>query len=94
MSAAASLPPKRAKQRDATDDAEAVATATALLRRRLCGKDPPAFTTGLSEARDNLATLLTSSVNRGEGNSVLLVGPRGSGKSLVVRQALERVSRE
>lgn len=36
-------------------------------------------------AYDDLCDLLTGSVVRGEGNSCLLVGPRGSGKTRVCK---------
>ena len=41
--------------------------------------DPPAN----DLAYDDLCDLLTGSIVRGEGNSCLLIGPRGSGKTRV-----------
>ena len=38
-------------------------------------------------AYDDLCDLLTGSVIRGEGNSCLLIGPRGSGKTRVCTHA-------
>ena len=43
------------------------------------GETPPAN----ELAFDDLCDLLTGSVVRGEGNSCLLIGPRGSGKTRV-----------
>ncbi|KAG8962721.1 hypothetical protein FRC03_003875, partial [Tulasnella sp. 419] len=44
------------------------------------------------QATDTLTALLKGTTERGEGNSCLVMGPRGSGKSRVVSQALSRVA--
>lgn len=40
----------------------------------------------------NLDELLSGTVERGEGNSCLLIGPRGTGKSMMLERALPKVS--
>ncbi|PBL02589.1 hypothetical protein ARMGADRAFT_955041 [Armillaria gallica] len=40
----------------------------------------------------NLDELLSGTVERGEGNSCLLLGPRGTGKSMMLERALSKVS--
>ncbi|KAH7887714.1 origin recognition complex subunit 4 C-terminus-domain-containing protein [Phlebopus sp. FC_14] len=51
------------------------------------GKGPPTNAIALALLQD----LLSGSVDRGEGNSCLLVGPRGSGKTTLVERAIKSI---
>ncbi|KAI6151896.1 origin recognition complex subunit 4 C-terminus-domain-containing protein, partial [Pisolithus tinctorius] len=53
------------------------------------GDEPPSANFIASR---QLQDLLTGSVIRGEGNSCLLLGPRGSGKTTIIEQAIESLS--
>lgn len=71
--------------------------AIRLLRRRLFGvnRERPLGADGLDFAphlkahRDHLLNILEDTVSGGQNNSVLMVGNRGSGKSLVLNSALK-----
>ena len=63
------------------------------LRKRLYGKSlPNQCRDDLKPQVDQLATLLRRTVEYGESNSVLVVGMKGSGKSMMVRKCLEELS--
>ena len=64
------------------------------LRERLCNDAIPEHVMGLAEERASLVSLLKSSVCQGESNSLLVVGPRGSGKSLLLKLALEHLAHD
>ncbi|RSH91480.1 hypothetical protein EHS25_009779 [Saitozyma podzolica] len=56
------------------------------------GFQPPAFDDEASnEALQSLVNLLKGTVERGEGNSALIVGPRGVGKTRTVARALSLI---
>jgi hypothetical protein len=68
-----------------------VAKAVAIIRRKVCGRAPPVSPKGFESEQQQLETVLAASICSGESNSVLLIGPRGCGKSLVVERALANV---
>ncbi|KAI8622490.1 origin recognition complex subunit 4 C-terminus-domain-containing protein [Chytriomyces sp. MP71] len=74
---------------DPIDDVdESVQQAIDAIQARLSRKHLPTETPGLSGAVAKLAELAASTVLRGESNSVLLIGPRNTGKSMTIRKAL------
>ncbi|PIA17620.1 origin recognition complex, subunit 4 [Coemansia reversa NRRL 1564] len=59
-----------------------------MLLGRLYGRTAPAEVVGQAAAVKTVAAVVRQTVENGEGNSVIVVGPRGTGKTAVVRQAL------
>ncbi|KAJ1998798.1 origin recognition complex subunit 4 [Coemansia thaxteri] len=55
---------------------------------RLYGRAPLPLLVGLDSPLNQVFSLLSRTVTSAEGNSALLIGPRGSGKSSVVQRAL------
>ena len=55
---------------------------------QVCGRIPPPSPRGFDGEQEQLHNLLKTSICRGESNSVLLIGPRGCGKSLVAARAI------
>ncbi|PMB64714.1 Origin recognition complex subunit 4 [Beauveria bassiana] len=49
---------------------------------------------GQDEASDKVRQLIEQTVLAGEGNSILLIGPRGSGKTTLVENTIEGLSQE
>ena len=49
---------------------------------------------GLTTQYDKLTNLLRQTITAGEGNSMLILGPRGSGKSTLVQHAINKVASE
>ncbi|ODN77966.1 hypothetical protein L202_05059 [Cryptococcus amylolentus CBS 6039] len=72
------------------DDAEPVLkTILNTLNSRGITRDPPSFLDeDKNEALQGIYNLIKGTVDRGEGNSALVVGPRGSGKTRTVARAL------
>lgn len=77
----------------------AVSWAVSLLRRRLCGSpkdsDPRLAPLELAQnASSQLKQLLSDTIVHGYNNSALLLGQRGSGKSLVLEDVLRELQSE
>ncbi|KAJ2554437.1 origin recognition complex subunit 4 [Coemansia sp. RSA 1933] len=68
--------------------ADAVAHARQLVLGRLYGRMPLPELVGLASPLDSVFSLLDRTVSANEGNSALLIGPRGTGKSSIVHRAL------
>ncbi|KAF2125173.1 hypothetical protein P153DRAFT_370491 [Dothidotthia symphoricarpi CBS 119687] len=64
-----------------------------ILLERITGKRPPPLT-GLDEEYKSVHQLVEQTITAGEGNSMLLIGARGSGKTALVNKVLAEVSRE
>ena len=64
------------------------------LRVQLLDEHTPTLVLGLDEQQNKLYDVLNRTLTTGEGNSVLLLGPRGSGKTLAVRSVLHRLRDE
>eukprot|EP00041_Stephanoeca_diplocostata_P021233 m.490008 g.490008 ORF g.490008 m.490008 type:complete len:377 (-) comp21774_c0_seq19:934-2064(-) len=60
------------------------------IRRRLIGITPPTRPSGYAAEFEELSALVTASACQGESNSALVIGSRGSGKSLLVERAIDR----
>ncbi|XP_067022286.1 origin recognition complex subunit 4-like [Acropora muricata] len=77
------------KRRTLVHDGTAIIEVQNLLRGRLFHGDVPEELHGLEEQKRELLDLVKRCAQFGESNSVLLIGPRGSGKSLLVKTVLE-----
>ncbi|KAI9008129.1 origin recognition complex subunit 4 [Gaertneriomyces semiglobifer] len=66
-----------------------VASARNCILGRITGRTTPLELIELSEQYRKVYTLLEQTVSEGEANSVLLLGSRGTGKTAVVRKALQ-----
>jgi origin recognition complex subunit 4 len=69
-------------------------TNLARLTNRAGYTERPPLPSHLKSAYDTLHTLLRTTVASGESNSLLLLGSRGAGKSLLVNHALENLRRD
>ena len=82
-----------ARKSEIFSDAEAVSSLRRILRDRLtCNRSTKLI--GIDTEYQKVYRLIEQTVSAGEGNSVLLIGARGCGKSAIVCRALEEVSRE
>ncbi|XP_016364774.1 origin recognition complex subunit 4-like [Sinocyclocheilus rhinocerous] len=73
------------KQRSATlTEAQRVSLAQKLLRERLCHQKLPDRPVGLDSQYKHLLELLRRTAVHGESNSILIVDPRGSGKTMLL----------
>jgi len=73
-------------------DRSAVFTARKLLKRRLYGYDVPSefwLDFGLEDQKRQLINIFEQCIKFGESNSVLVIGPRGSGKTKLIEAALK-----
>ncbi|KAK7092846.1 origin recognition complex subunit 4-like [Littorina saxatilis] len=68
-----------------------VAVAMVTLRQRLSQSVLPACIHGYEKERKELTDLVQRTVTTGESNSVLVIGHRGTGKSVLVKSVLEKV---
>ncbi|KAF9196677.1 origin recognition complex subunit 4, partial [Haplosporangium sp. Z 27] len=66
---------------------------TAILARLGERTLPPALV-GLEEQHRKVADLMRRSIEMGESNSCLILGPRGTGKTMIVRQALQDIEEQ
>ncbi|XP_068716512.1 origin recognition complex subunit 4-like isoform X1 [Montipora foliosa] len=76
------------KRRTHFPDATVTDEVQNVLRGRLFHGDVPEELHGLEEQKRELLDLIKRCAQFGESNSVLLIGPRGSGKSLLVKSIL------
>lgn len=67
--------------------------AQACLRKRLCGVELPLEIFGYEKERTTLLEIVKRSAELGESNSILIIGPRGSGKSMILKSVLEEVTK-
>lgn len=88
-----SLDPVDATSSDAwPDDTPAVQAIKAKVLARLTSAEPMPPAPHLASQQSALSTLLTSTVVSGESNSLLLLGPRGAGKTLVLENVLSALT--
>ena len=83
---------------DITEDSTELQRIKAVILARLTGRaahaERPPLPSHLQSAYDTLHALLRTTVLSGESNSLLLLGSRGAGKSLLVNTALENLRRD
>ncbi|CAL8308156.1 unnamed protein product [Merluccius merluccius] len=73
---------------------ESISQAQTLLRERLCHQRLPTRPEGVASQHKHLLELLKRTAVHGESNSVLIVGPRGSGKTMLLRCVLAELLTE
>lgn len=61
---------------------------------KLYFKEQPKTAVGLETVKENVYRIMRSTVELRRGDSCLLVGPRNSGKTLVIEQSLEELDKE
>ncbi|XP_030828967.1 origin recognition complex subunit 4-like isoform X1 [Strongylocentrotus purpuratus] len=59
-----------------------------ILRNRMCGSELPASLPHLQDQRRHLMDIIERCATQGESNSALVIGPRGSGKSMLLKHVL------
>ena len=64
-----------------------------IIMDRISGKRPSPLV-GLDEEYKSVHQLIEHTITAGEGNSMLLIGARGSGKSALVKQVLSEISKD
>lgn len=74
-------------------DPQIICEVQSVLRGRIFHADVPPQMHGLEGQKRELLDLVQRCAQYGESNSVLLIGPRGSGKSLLVKKILEELSK-
>ncbi|KAJ6262413.1 hypothetical protein Dda_3221 [Drechslerella dactyloides] len=74
-----------------TDDA--VKLLQQMVMKKMTGRELPDKLVGLTDEYNAVHQLLEQTVVAGEGNSILLVGPHGSGKSLVAEKAVAELQK-
>ncbi|XP_012709586.2 origin recognition complex subunit 4 isoform X2 [Fundulus heteroclitus] len=65
-----------------------------ILRKRFCHQQLPDAPEGVEAQHRHLMELLKRTAVHGESNSVLIVGPRGAGKTMLLRSVLRELAEE
>ncbi|KAF9968653.1 origin recognition complex subunit 4 [Mortierella alpina] len=73
---------------------ECVALAKSAILARLAERALPPALVGLEEQYKKVLSLMKRTIEMGESNSCLLLGPRGTGKTMIVRQALTELEKQ
>ncbi|XP_053710587.1 origin recognition complex subunit 4 isoform X1 [Synchiropus splendidus] len=73
---------------------ECIRKLQTVLRQRLCQQMLPSSLEGLEAQHKHLLELLKRTAAHGESNSVLIVGPRGSGKTMLLKCVLRDLLKE
>ncbi|TKC41621.1 hypothetical protein EI555_011631 [Monodon monoceros] len=71
--------------------AEYLSQVQRILRERFCHQSPHSNLFGVQAQYKHLIELLKRTAIHGESNSVLIVGPRGSGKTMLINHALKEL---
>ncbi|XP_041487329.1 origin recognition complex subunit 4 isoform X2 [Microtus oregoni] len=71
--------------------AECLSEVQRILRERFCHQSPHSNLFGVQVQYKHLIELLKRTAINGESNSVLIVGPRGSGKTMLLNHALKEL---
>ncbi|XP_063174455.1 origin recognition complex subunit 4 isoform X2 [Candoia aspera] len=82
---------KRKLKEDSFTNGECISKVQKLLRERLCHLNPNGKLFGLEHQYKHLLELLKHTAINGESNSVLIIGPRGSGKTLLTCHVLKNL---
>ncbi|KAK6529004.1 hypothetical protein TWF694_004227 [Orbilia ellipsospora] len=86
-------PPKPLAKFTSNVTEEAVLYLRQTIMKKITGRGLPEKLIGLKDEYNTVLQLLEQTVVAGEGNSMLLIGPRGSGKSLVVEKAIKELQK-
>ncbi|KAM4601811.1 origin recognition complex subunit 4 [Polymixia lowei] len=70
---------------------ECISQVQRILRERLCHQQTPEMPQGLESQQKHLLELLKRTAVHGESNSVLIVGPRGAGKTMLLKCVLREL---
>ncbi|XP_053554256.1 origin recognition complex subunit 4 isoform X2 [Bombina bombina] len=70
---------------------ECISQVQAILRKRFFHQSQHGKKFGMESQQKHLVELLKRTVIHGESNSALLIGPRGSGKSMLLNDALKEI---
>ncbi|XP_006636292.2 origin recognition complex subunit 4 isoform X1 [Lepisosteus oculatus] len=73
---------------------ECISQAHKILRERCCHQKLPSKPFGVESQYEHLLELLRRTAVHGESNSVLIVGPRGAGKSMLLSCVLNELQKE
>ncbi|XP_041458648.1 origin recognition complex subunit 4-like isoform X1 [Lytechinus variegatus] len=65
-----------------------------ILRSRVCGSELPTSLPNLQDQRKHLLNIIERCATQGESNSALVIGPRGSGKSMLLKHVLAEVMKD
>lgn len=76
---------------DPGGDTDVISCIQTVLRKRLGQNSTPAEICGFQKERRELLELIKRTATTGESNSVLVIGPRGSGKSMLLKSVLEEL---
>ncbi|XP_069588991.1 origin recognition complex subunit 4 [Ranitomeya imitator] len=82
---------KRKSKEKSLPIGECISQVQAHLRQRLLQQGRPGKRCGVEAQHKHLVELLKRTVIHGESNSALIIGPRGSGKSMLLHDALEEI---
>ncbi|XP_054404694.1 origin recognition complex subunit 4 isoform X2 [Pongo pygmaeus] len=70
---------------------ECLSQVQRILRERFCHQSPHSNLFGVQVQYKHLSELLKRTALHGESNSVLIIGPRGSGKTMLINHALKEL---
>ncbi|KAF9414161.1 origin recognition complex subunit 4 [Podila epigama] len=73
---------------------ELVSLASNAILARLSERDVPSTLVGLEEQYKKVLGLMQRTIETGESNSCLLLGPRGTGKTMIIKKALQDLERQ
>ncbi|XP_063952087.1 origin recognition complex subunit 4-like [Lytechinus pictus] len=65
-----------------------------ILRSRVCGSELPSSLPNLQDQRKHLLNIIERCATQGESNSALVIGPRGSGKSMLLKHVVAEVMKD
>uniref|UniRef100_A0A8D0GB57 Orc1-like AAA ATPase domain-containing protein n=1 Tax=Sphenodon punctatus TaxID=8508 RepID=A0A8D0GB57_SPHPU len=82
---------KRKSKEGSFTSGECISQVQRTLRERFCHQCPDGKLFGLELQYEHLLELLKRTTMRGESNSVLIIGPRGSGKTTLVNHVLKEL---
>nr|XP_060632314.1 origin recognition complex subunit 4 isoform X1 [Anolis sagrei ordinatus]XP_060632322.1 origin recognition complex subunit 4 isoform X1 [Anolis sagrei ordinatus]XP_060632328.1 origin recognition complex subunit 4 isoform X1 [Anolis sagrei ordinatus]XP_060632335.1 origin recognition complex subunit 4 isoform X1 [Anolis sagrei ordinatus]XP_060632344.1 origin recognition complex subunit 4 isoform X1 [Anolis sagrei ordinatus]XP_060632350.1 origin recognition complex subunit 4 isoform X1 [Anolis len=82
---------KRKLKEDSFTNGECISKVQKILRERFCHPSPNEKLFGIEPQYKQLLELLKRTAIQGESNSVLIIGPRGSGKTLLTCHVLNKL---